>query len=335
MSDLVVKHFQSSRESILAIGVMRVTALTEPLSAAAFAEPGVALLDAFLEHFGSDVVFVAKGSTQGNKTSNLTKATDRRLAEYRGIVADGGMDTFGIRLYGGDDTRLGKPLVPFASLSHHLTPTIIGPEPRFFDIDFALPPEGSATEAFLRDSNKILGTLPLRAGFQGLGFASSPVVGGRNRDWAPAFKRYQTAIMLELRLSPSLVFLNPYRSKSKGAYTPGLPDIGWRTYVGAEFAARLGPPPDHPNVSSEQLGDLTIVTAGERPIWGDLNSGEDISAYQAAAAYLNPAMASRNIRVREAPGYRHTDATRRELGEAYLDRLAPAKNDKGAEGARS
>ena len=71
----------------------------------------------------------------------------------------------------------------------------------------------------------------------------------------------------------------------------GLPDIGWRTFIGDEFLPRL---PDlqalaaQPGVTLARGDSFTVVQAGAAPIWGDVNMAEDITPYRATARALKP-----------------------------------------------
>lgn len=57
---------------------------------------------------------------------------------------------------------------------------------------------------------------------------------------------------------------------------------------------------------------------------GALDLNDDISAYQAAFAYLEPAMSDWNMRVRSAPGYSIKDKERVRQAKAYVARFAVA-----------
>ncbi|RVV98317.1 hypothetical protein EKE94_05145 [Mesobaculum littorinae] len=321
MPEFLYRDTTQASDQKVGAPILRITALTDPLDGATLAGPGGELLDLFLTQFGADVAFVAKGPTTGrSRASRLTKATDKRIGELRAILRDGGVEKFGLRIYGPDDTGFGRPLAPYASIAHMIAETDAGVTP-YAQIDFALPPEGEASQRFLHDSDEVLRRLPLRAGVQGLGFAGTPVEGSLMFLYPPAFRRYRAAVIADWRIPSALVFHNPNATQVHGDYTAGLPDIGWRTYVGPEFSERLQGRPRHPEVTVEQAGAATVVTAGAAPIWGDLNTGEDIGPFRAAARFLEPALASRGRRIREAPCYVNGNPEREALAADYLDRF--------------
>lgn len=59
--------------------------------------------------------------------------------------------------------------------------------------------------------------------------------------------------------------------------------------IGKEFLSRLPPLTDlasQPGLAVRKFAQFAELTAGPEPIWGDINSGEDISAWQNAATAL-------------------------------------------------
>ncbi|QBF32049.1 hypothetical protein CFI11_12570 [Thalassococcus sp. S3] len=89
---------------MVALKVMRIAALTDVLSAQDFPARGANLIDAFVSPFGAEIVFVSKGSKKG-----------------------------------GDANALDQPFVPFVSIAHHLAPQFDKYEPRYVQMDFAIP----------------------------------------------------------------------------------------------------------------------------------------------------------------------------------------------------
>lgn len=109
-------------------------------------------------------------------------------------------------------------------------------------------------------------------------------------------QRYRCAV--EIRLRDPVDGLGPGGTFSWDSHPdlrPGIADVGWRTVVGAPFLPRLGKLPDMPGVTVRTAPAGVTLTAGPAPIWGDINRGEDIAAYQAVAAALAPLAMPREI----------------------------------------
>jgi hypothetical protein len=103
---------------------------------------------------------------------------------------------------------------------------------------------------------------------------------------------------------------------------PGLPDIGWRTILGPALAARVGTLPEQPGVTVERGAHCVALTAGPRPIWGDVNAAEDISAFRAVAAALAPIAMPRTVTDSRYFTGDPDDADHMDRLDAYLARFA-------------
>lgn len=287
---------------------------------------------AFIDHLGETPTFGAMVRPTGSKSLKLTRATAARRTEMSRAIAVGLPDHRYLYLTGTDQE--GQAGHPMLALAHAPLPMA--------EIRIELPWQAKGAQALLEHVDAALEGLPVLAGYMGYGFAPRPLGVNYASFAPPAHLRYRCALMTDpLSFSPLVrhdqAFVTMRRLDQKRAavgrtvrdadlfdYAPGLPDIGWRTYVGGAFRDRLSAPAETsgPGMTIEDRGDFAAVTAGPAPIWGDLNLNEDISAYQAAFAHLEPAMADWDMRVRAAPGHSTKDKERVRLAKAYVDRFA-------------
>jgi hypothetical protein len=161
---------------------------------------------------------------------------------------------------------------------------------------------------------------------QGMGYFLPPMNRSLKAVMPRATVRYPAAIELQL-LDPVdglQVDGAAFYWEDHPDLQPGLPDIGWRTMLGAGLAARLdaqaGKLPDMPGVTVTQ-GPLTL-TAGPAPVWGDVNRAEDISAYRAVAAALAPLAMPREVTDSRYFAGNPDDADHMDRLDAYLARFA-------------
>jgi hypothetical protein len=158
-------------------------------------------------------------------------------------------------------------------------------------------------------------------GLQGMGYMLSPAMDSVVARLPLAHARYRTAIELRLSDPPDAIMTEgstlPW-DEMPGA-RPGLPDIGWRTWIGPALAAGLVIPPE--------LGPFAgpfgvMVQAGPQPVWGDVNRGEDIAAFQAVAAALAPAMLAPEVAAILMFGGTTDDPDLADRLETYMARFA-------------
>jgi hypothetical protein len=279
----------------------------------------LALFDAFVARFGSEIAFVAK---QGKKaaSANLVKATKARITDLRARLAEGLPDHSAIRLYGTDATPLGAPFQPNLLIMQEYFPST----QIEMSVDWNVPDLGE----IIAGSDRLLRTTHMRAGYQSMGFQRSPVKWSDDRQFPPATDRFRAAVMGKFTPAAEWqAFLTDNIVKLWGPYTAGIFATGWRTYVGAAFADRLDTSAQKltaladQGVAVEVLPQMTVVTAGPEPIWGDVNKGENVSAYRAAHAFLLPAYCTRKNLARFTLGWNDRDPERVDMVERYLDRL--------------
>lgn len=286
------------------------------------------MLRLFRSDFGSQLAFMVLGSASGTP-GKLVRFQDKKLQDWLVRIAEGFKKNRGRRTYGADQNPLGLPFLPYFSVDHEPYPLT--------RIEICLPWQAEGLLSFCDGIDRIAKAGNVRFGYQGFGFARSPVGGFQDR-WLPtAFRRFYTALMGDVLGHVLFLFyskphvamrrLDQARNGDHGKpwdYKPGIPDTAWRTYIGKIFADRLDllMMSEHPDVVVETNDRMVVVTAGPVPIWGDLNKNEDISAWRSVYDFLHPAFASRNIL-----GDLTLDCDRSDLGsvepvQGYLNRFA-------------
>ncbi|WP_421361890.1 hypothetical protein [Agrobacterium rosae] len=188
----------------------------------------------------------------------------------------------GIRRYGYALDSFKEPALPF-----------FGVEQRsyFNFLEIAIPEDNSSAMDFANFVTEQLMEAPVISGFMGMGFFLPPYKSSLQFMMGGTTARYRAVI----DVTPDMLMEGIRKEGSayrwKPGEQPGIGDIGWRTFVGAEFWDRL---PDQTelnealNVEIEKSDSVLCITAGEPPIWGDVNKGEDIGAYKVSARYLAP-----------------------------------------------
>ncbi len=284
--------------------------ITDPDNAAAIAT----ITRSFIDHYGDAIGFVAINKS-GIRPAKLTQPTAAKMKKVDELLQEGLTEKMGLRLYGPDTGPLAAPAEPFLSVHQSWTIQTI--------LEIALPWEHAATLALADKVDQALRSVHVSVGFMGYGFFSAPVNGLEDRYLPPAHERFRAASLGRWATHPEVYFWRKIVDERLGGYRAGLPDMGWRTYVGDPFRERLKDPANDldPSVVIEQTDRMTVVTAGPQPIWGDVNAGEDISAYRSAYSYLLPAMADRSV-LRSILGGAGSSPQRADMIDSYLDRFA-------------
>jgi hypothetical protein len=170
-------------------------------------------------------------------------------------------------------------------------------------IELAGPPKALDARNFADEITPIVAALPLFCGLMGFGFHMPASLDSRGFILPATTARYATAIEILLR-DPSIGLTrdgSAFRFDRHPSVSPGIADIGWRTFVGPSFLDRL-PNLDLVHNQSGVIVDRgpagAILTAGSFPIWGDVEGGEDISAYRTVAKALAPVCMAREIMVK-------------------------------------
>ena len=297
------------------------------------------IVEGFLASYQNNLEILTLQKASASSKVKHTKITSKKLSDLSRECAAGFLQYRAFYVCAADGTT---PTLPSMSANHYPVPKALEDKMApFSTLVLDLPFENSGELAELAD--RVMRSMPVIAATAGFGFSFSDPSSFAYHALPPAHLRYRCALMADDPPASKLVRYDAawvkmrrldQRKNSPNVdipkdelydYAPGLPDIGWRTYIGEAFRARL---PDQPDASFlahgatlEILDRVSIVTAGSAPIWGDLNTAEDISAYQAAATYLAPAMADHGLRVRAAPCYTKSDREKLRAAEAYVDRF--------------
>lgn len=243
------------------------------------------LLDAFLNLCASDVAWVMIGDQRREMKAqafNDSSASELR----RWIDAPEHPRPASARLNGPMDRRMQAPTLPHFRVD----------QDRYVLIEISLPSTVDDPDkiGFADEVERLLARLPVICGVIGNGFHVPAMIESLGTLVLPkAFARYRAAIEVQIR-GP---VRGLRRSKAKGvkpwSQNPelkgGIADIGWRTFVGEEFIERIELWPAPPSGIEVRNSDhFMVLQAGQSPIWGDVNRGEDIAAYHAIALQLRP-----------------------------------------------
>lgn len=191
-------------------------------------------------------------------------------------------------------------------------------------LDISVPDDPEANVALADGVTAILKDMPTLCAVMGMGFFL-PTALESLADYMPrAFVRYKTAIEFMAEGAEWGIHkeIGHTRWSTFEDAQDGIPDIGWRTVVGAYYLPRLGElDVDMPGVVIERTERMLIATAGPAPIWGDINVGEDIAAYRAVAQALAPVRMSVDPAVTGLFGGHTNDPEGRDRVESYLARF--------------
>jgi len=274
------------------------------------------LLDAFLKLCASDVAWVMIGDQRREMKAqafNDSSASELR----RWIDAPEHPRPASARLNGPMDSQMQAPTLPHFRVD----------QDRYVLIEISLPDTVDEPDkiGFADEVERLLARLPVICGVIGNGFYVPAMIETLGTLVLPkAFPRYRTAIEVQIR-GP---VRGLRRSRAKGvkpwSQNPelkgGIADIGWRTLVGEEFLERIELWPAPPSGIEVRNSDHFIVLpAGQSPIWGDVNLGEDIAAYRGIASLLKPIRFP--IEVGSLFGSQTANPDGRDRVEAYLARF--------------
>jgi hypothetical protein len=235
----------------------------------------------FEEHYGKGGGAVSY-NFPGHR-GKIRKANSKLLEEGRNFFLQEKTEYGqGMRRYGYALEQFGHPAIPF-----------FGVEQRGYVhfLDIALPEDTASIVAFADFVTAKLLNAPVITGVMSMGFFLPYHNSSLKFVLGSKVERYKAAI----EITPDMIYSgirtesSPYRWKD--GELPGIADIGWRTLVGAEFWSRL---PDIAQLQAmsdvvvEKSADVLCVTAGERPIWGEVEAGEDIGVYRTVPGYFSP-----------------------------------------------
>jgi hypothetical protein len=190
-------------------------------------------------------------------------------------------------------------------------------------VELAIPHDDRELMGFADAVTAILTSVPLICAVMGMGFHMPSGFDSRAFILPRTTPRYPAAIEILLTNPRDGIALegSAFPFKRYPAVKPGIADIGWRTIVGAAFMDRLpGLRVDAP-VTLAMVNGMAVLTAGAAPIWGDVNAGEDISAYQAVARALTPVQFPREAALKGFFGGAEGNAEHVDRLDAYLMRF--------------
>ena len=272
-----------------------------------------AMFDAFVARFGGDLGLLSMRLV--GRSGKPSKATPKALKVLRDwIAAPDRLDSgAGVRL-GSLSTDELPPAMPWFRL-----------EQRYDDqtmVEISVAPDAPDLLGFADEIAVALATAPMICAAQGFGFFLPTAYDSLNWLLPRLAERYKTALLHTLDM-PSCGLR---RAHSTMPYTddmqPGIADIGWRTFVGPEYLDRLPKSFDLPrDVRVEASEAMLILTAGDAPIWGDVQKAEKIDTYRAIAAALTPVRYPLAIALNQNFGGDTAAADQADLIKAHYHRL--------------
>lgn len=285
----------------------------------------VALFDLFIETYGEEAAWIAIANHNSRRLTPK-KLMIKQIAKARAwLSARDKLWPSTCRVVGPINDETGNIVVPAFRADEY----------RVNFLDMSVPADHDRSVTFANAVTEIIRQIPVITCVMGFGFYLPQALESL-ADWMPrGFERYRTAIEFMVHgatmgirktsegykwdKSPEL------EPDSSADLQPGIPDIGWRTIVGAEFLDRL---PDlrsalaaTPEVSVRSTPEMAVITAGDQPIWGDVGADEDISAYRAVAKALAPVRYPLDVAYGSLFGNQYYDAEGRERIRAYLSRF--------------
>jgi len=287
--------------------------LNDPVNAAGVA----ALFDLFTHTFGDQIAWVAVGDHKNNMRPK--KASQDNLTWLRDWLGtpDKTNPSSG-RINGAVDEALEEVTVPHFRVDEYY----------FLMIEMSVPDDAEDLVAFADAATEILKTLPVISAVMGMGFYLPVANESLIWNFPRTTPRYKTAIEFMLPAPSGGIRKTPsgFPWHKHPELKPGIADVGWRTFVGAEYFERLpdlAAVQDTPEVALNQLDSMATITAGAAPIWGDVNTGEDISAYRAVAKALAPVRYPLKVALGSLFGSQGADPDGVDRIEAYLNRYDP------------
>jgi len=291
--------------------------LDGPQDAPAIAAGMAQIFDLFWQHHGEAVDLVA--DTIGTNKGQPREINARRLEAARSWIA----------------APVGAGHAVTLRMTAEATEAFPGPNPPWFRLEqryrdmtlleMSVPPGAPGEMEFADGVAEVLKTLPMVCAVQGYGFFLPNAFINFSDALPRAAARYRAAILI----TPDMAVRGLREGHSLGLWPegtePGMADIGWRSFVGTDFLPRLPGLADAPfpaEVRLEMAPTCAVLTAGEAPIWGDVNAGEDVSAYRAVAAALAPVRYPASQALDEYfQGVTLDDGERTDAILAYLARL--------------
>jgi hypothetical protein len=271
------------------------------------------LFDLFFAHFGEDAAWIAIADHE--RKMRPRELTQARIDDARGWINTPDK-TFPAtcRVVGPLDDDLGAVTVPAFRVDEY----------RVSFVDLSVPDDLERVLPFAEQVTAVIRELPVIAGVMGLGFYLPVALDSLAWYLPRTGLRYRAAIRPTVDGGTMGVrrTAEGFRWDEQPHVHPGLPDIGWRTIAGLDFLDRLGDLAEldeRDDVEVERLPTMTLVTAGERPVWGDVEARDDLAPYRAVARALAPVRYPHEVAIGSLFGDQEFD--RPDLVRAYVDRF--------------
>jgi len=285
----------------------------------------VSLFDLFIETYGEEAAWIAIANHDSRRLTPK-KLTEKQIEKARAwLSARDKRWPSTCRVVGPLDDETGNIVVPAFRADEY----------RVNFLDMSVPPDLDRSVLFADAATEIIREMPVISCVMGFGFYLPQALESLAH-WMPrGFERYRTAIEFMVdgatmgirKTSEGYKWDESPKLEPDGPadLQPGIPDIGWRTIVGAEFLDRLpglrSALAATPDVSVRSTHEMAVITAGEKPIWGDVGAGEDISDYRAVAKALAPVRYPLDVAYGSLFGNQYYDSEGRERIRAYLSRF--------------
>lgn len=270
----------------------------------------------FEERFGKTATW-ASYNFLGHR-GKYKKTTPKLLDEGRAFL-NGNATQYGegIRRYGEAFEGYPHPGIPF-----------FGVEQRSYVhyLELAIPYDYPELVEFADLITAELMKMSVVCGAMGMGFFLPYHLDSLSHQLGQAVPRYRAI----LDVTPDMVTNGVRKEGSsyrwQAGEEPGIADIGWRTLIGREFWSRISDAVStlkaEEDITVEQSDTVIAITAGKRPIWGDVNRKEDISAYRTVAKQLSPIRYPEGAAKAFMFGGGTYDANIADKIEAYLERFS-------------
>lgn len=259
------------------------------------------------------------------KTSKVTATKAQDLQDVEESIGLVWPRDEGFRFYGNEVPHGVHPVgLPYVSLEQINFPNYDDDDAfHFHFLDIALSKEHEGFHEFLNIVEAFLPHVEVCYGYAGYGFFILPAREGANADVIPVLETHRAA----LAFMPRRILEALKRTSATGSdrmqvdlrhVQPGIPDIGWKTWVGPEYWDRI----DLDRIESaaseaiaiNRTEKLLTLTAGSEPLWG--KEGDDLSPYREVAKLLRPIRVDSEL-VHHFPFFaEHPDET-----VAYIERF--------------
>ena len=273
------------------------------------------LFDLFFAHYGEEAAWIAVADHE--RKMRPRKLTEARVDDARGWINTPNKSfPATCRVAGPLDDDLGAVTVPAFRVDEYRVPFV----------DLSVPDDLDRALRFAEQVTAVIRDLPVIAGVMGLGFYLPVALDSLAWFLPRTGQRYRAAIRPTVDGGTMGVRRTGegFRWHEHPDVHPGLPDIGWRTIAGVDFLDRLGDLSaldERDDVEVERRPTMTLVTAGDHPVWGDVDRGDDLAPYRAVARALAPVRYPYEVAIGSLFGDQEFDPAGPEHVRAYLLRF--------------